>query len=215
MGRSLAQSMVCSFCFFMAEREIWAAIPGLNGKYLASSFGRIKSVYGESLTGKRRTTDTILKPSINCRGYYTIKIILRIDGRCRGKTFKVHRLVALAFHPNPLNKPQINHKDLNQLNNHKDNLEWATAKENTNHAQINGRRPTGIPRTPVGEYPKRYKKVRNIKTGIVYASVYELSKLIKVKPKELRRRLSGERSNNTPYEYIPGEYSLVYQKNAG
>ena len=47
-------------------------------------------------------------------------------------------MVAEAFLPNPDNKPQINHKDGNPLNNHVDNLEWADNFENMRHAQDNG-----------------------------------------------------------------------------
>lgn len=197
----MAESLVPAFLFM--EQEIWLPVPGFDGKYLASSFGRIRSIYSKTKTGKVRLTGTILKPAINCRGYYILKL--------SKKTYKVHRLIALTYHPNPDNKPQVNHKDLDQLNNRADNLEWATAKENTNHAQINGRIPIAKPYVPVGERPKRFKKIMDTKTGDVYDSVEALSLLIGVKPKEIRRRLSGERPNNTVYEYVKGEYSYAYQ----
>lgn len=50
------------------------------------------------------------------------------------KAFNIHRLVAEKYLPNPENKPVINHKDGNKLNNHKDNLEWITHQENSTHA---------------------------------------------------------------------------------
>lgn len=78
-------------------------------------------------------TGRILKPTIGKTGYWVVTI--RPDGR-KGKSYslKLHRLVAKAFIPNLENKPQINHKDGNKLNNHYSNLEWVTPKENVHHA---------------------------------------------------------------------------------
>lgn len=56
----------------------------------------------------------------------------------------VHRVVAIQHKPNPLNLPQVNHKDLNRYNCHGDNLEWCTAKYNTEHSITNGVKKTGV-----------------------------------------------------------------------
>ena len=62
--------------------------------------------------------------------YYQVSIT--VQGK--SKAFKIHRLVAKAFLLNVENKPYVNHKDGNKLNNNLSNLEWCTAKENTLHA---------------------------------------------------------------------------------
>lgn len=70
----------------------------------------------------------------NRDGY--LKITLRLDSNKR-KTFSVHRLVAIAFLENPLNKDTVNHKDGKKTNNHVSNLEWFTRSEQTQHAWDN------------------------------------------------------------------------------
>lgn len=88
-----------------------------------------------------------LKCSPNSRGYATVQIPkeMRTTGR-RGQSYQVHRLVALAFIPNPKNKPCINHKNGIKTDNRIENLEWCTAKENIHHAEKAGltRHPRGV-----------------------------------------------------------------------
>ena len=86
--------------------------------YHISTFGNIKNII----------TNKYLKPTIKS-GYYHITLTNNKFKKC----YKIHRLIALSFIDNPENKTDVNHKDKNKLNNHIDNLEWMTRKENNLH----------------------------------------------------------------------------------
>jgi hypothetical protein len=88
--------------------------------YVVYDFGKIWSKYKEDFV-----TDKIMRD-----GY--IRVQFYKDHK--PKMFNVHRVVAEIFVPNPYNKPFVNHKDGNKQNNHFENLEWVTQKENIKHA---------------------------------------------------------------------------------
>lgn len=90
------------------------------------------SISDEGLV-RNNITGKILRSQIQ-QGY--CHITLTINGK--GKRFRVHRLVAEAFIPNPDNKPYVNHIDGVRSNNKVSNLEWCTPKENTQHAVDTG-----------------------------------------------------------------------------
>ena len=98
--------------------EVWAE--SVVDGYLISNYGFVYS--------KKRSRN--LKMIIKKDGYHTIHV--RHNEKYRNMF--VHRLVALAFIPNPFNKKEVNHIDGNKSNNHVVNLEWCTPSENIKHS---------------------------------------------------------------------------------
>ena len=78
-----------------------------------------------TVDGKVYRNKTLLSTRINTCGYEIVTVY--------GVGYRVHRLVAEAYIPNPENKPEVNHIDGNKLNNHVSNLECVTSKENKIH----------------------------------------------------------------------------------
>ena len=113
-------------------KEIWKDIDGYEGMYQISNLGRVKSLERKDRMG-RLVKEKIIKPKDDKDGYK--RLILYKDGK--GKNYRIHRLVATTFIPNPENKPQVNHKDCNVSNNNVDNLEWVISLENNNHGDHN------------------------------------------------------------------------------
>lgn len=90
------------------------------------------------------------------------------------KNIAIHRLVAKTFIPNPDNKPWVNHKDGNKLNNHVSNLQWTTIKENIKHAF-----DTGLRSTPTGANHWLFGK----KTSIATKAKMSIKKMGELHPK--------------------------------
>ena len=111
----------------------------INGELIVE--WRDTYIYGEqyqvSNTGivRNKITGHILTPQEDNKGYLRVRLSLH-DKKA---TAKVHRLVAIAFIPNPKGKPQVNHIDTDKRNNRVDNLEWVTNGENQIHAYKHGR----------------------------------------------------------------------------
>ena len=127
--------------------EIWKPIPGYEGLYEVSSYGRVKRLERDIICKngvKQHWKEQILKNQ-TYSGYLYV-------GLC-GSYKQVHRLVAKAFISNPEDKPQVNHKDEDKTNNHVDNLEWMTAKENTNYGTRNKRMAKSLSKS-VAQYTR-------------------------------------------------------------
>ena len=123
--------------------EAWADVPGWVGIYQVSNLGRVRS--GTRWVIRPDGTPMIIPGKVHTpklaggAGYKSCQRLYVTFSRCHPirltKTILVNRLVALAFIPNPEDKPEVNHIDGNPLNNCVWNLEWNTKDENMNHAE--------------------------------------------------------------------------------
>ncbi len=154
--------------------EFWMDIPGYEGLYQASTYGRVRSY------PRKCTKGIILKAGKASNGYYTVSL-----GGV--KTVPVHRLVCDTFLPNPENKPCIDHKDTNRLNNRIENLQYVTYAENNSN-------PTTTQKLSL--YHDRLKKTvyAYTKDGVLlgtYKSMKEASRVFGTQSSKISRCARG------------------------
>lgn len=123
------------YYYDIATIDVW------DGRYSITTSGDVIShsvlKHGHNRNGdfSYYTKERVLSVRISPDGY---KVVSLCDGNGTNRTCFIHRLIALAFIPNPNNLPQVNHIDGNKLNNSIENLEWVTSQENVVHSYETG-----------------------------------------------------------------------------
>lgn len=130
-----------------------------------------------------------LKTRINKHGYEEVQ--LSTNGI--RKNYRVHRLVGILFLSNIENKPYINHKDGNKLNNNVDNLEWCTSKENDFHARTHNLKIQNKPIKAINI---------NTKNSLCFESLSECAKYFNTNKGTIHRVLSGKRNKYKDFKFI-------------
>lgn len=147
----------------MDEIEIWKDIINFVHWYMISNFGRVKSLARIIVRNNGRiqnVRERIRKDCIDGKGYHFI--YLTKNGKRTSK--KIARLVAEAFIPNPLNKPEVNHlfgKDDNRATS----LEWVTGSENVRHSLdiLGCKRAKGIKNNAAKLTEQQVREIRLLK----------------------------------------------------
>lgn len=166
-----------------------------NGVVLASFPKYI--IYPDSKVFGKKSNRFLQQQYDKVNGYFEFSLFDYMGVR---KHVKTHRLLALAFLPNPYNKPQINHINGIKTDNRLDNLEWCTSGENTRHAF-----QTGLIIKPKKIFkrkgPGRHKKVIDLENGHVFDSVTEAATAWGLKKSTLVMMLKGNNKNRTTLKY--------------
>lgn len=190
---------ICRGIFIM---EIWKDVIGYEGIYQVSNLGRVKSLSRvvKKWDGHRTINSIILKQSLLV-GYPSVMVSVNNIS----KRIKAHRIVAIAFIPNPENKPCVNHINGIKTDNRVENLEWCTHSENQIHAFKTGLNKVSI--QSKGKFIKRTierfsKPVIDLQTGIFYDSAIEVSITFNINKFTLYGKLNGRDNNNTQFIYV-------------
>jgi len=148
----LSHAPLSETLFKYIQMKNWIDLKNFEGLYQISNLGEVRSI--------RNSKNNILKYGVSGKGYFQVNL-------CRGgycKNHLLHRLLAIHFIPNPQNKPTVNHNNGIKTDNRIENLEWATFKEQMQHAFR-----TGLKKPVMGMIPKSRKltqeKVNEIRSA--------------------------------------------------
>ena len=164
------------------EIEEWKDIPGYDGRYQASSLGRVRNA----------KTKCILRPAINSGGYKHVSL-----GRHNDK--RVHRIIALTFLPNPSNLRDVNHKNGVKTDNCINNLEWVSHADNEIHKVYKLRTP--------GRLLRPMRRVMCLENGKVYESISAACRDLKIKTNHISEACQGKINQTCGYHwrYVDGD----------
>lgn len=185
----------------MDNTELWKPIEQFL--YLeVSSKGRIKRLAHKNK--KERIQSEFAKD----RDGYCRCTVYKLDGTYT--SIPVHRLVAMAFLPNPENKSQVNHKDGNRANNCIENLEWVTPKENVRHSYLYGNRKACkqiTKNTLLTDF--QINEIDNLRK---YYTVNQIAKLFNVEYQSLKNVIHKKKHNQKLDNQQPSLYNSIYQE---
>ena len=180
------------------ENEIWEPVIGFEGHYEVSNYGRVKAlrrtIYRND--GRVRTMKEKILQLLDSHGYKSV--MLCKEGK--GKMYRVHRLVATAFIPNPKGLPIINHKDENKANNSVENLEWCDRHYNLYYRNAIGRM---IETKVVKGYGKKAVLQYELNGTFVkeYPSIDDASRSLNISSCTISLCCSGGHSNAGGYQW--------------
>lgn len=120
--------------------EVWRNVIGYEKYYMISNLGRVKRL--ESLIPNKRWGSMVVQEKLLSFGKTKGYMYCRLSKLGVGKSYLVHRLVAIHFIPNPENKPEVNHLK-GKNDNRVKSIEWSTKKENMKHSISNGLHKSG------------------------------------------------------------------------
>lgn len=157
--------------------EVWKDVKGYEGLYQVSNLGRVKSL-ARILNDGRKWKEKVLKLGKDKDGY--LQVHLYKNGK--PKMFKIYRLVAEAFIPNPDSLPCVNHKDEDKTNNTVENLEWCTHEYNVNYGvslkkRAKTQHETGVQINNKGTSKAVYQYTTNGLILNVYPSIHEVKRI--------------------------------------
>lgn len=179
----------CIFFKYCNEVSKMKFIPGFKNLYSVTEDGR---VFSHIRNRFRKLFD-------DKKGYLTI----RLQTENGTKSYRVHRLVALTYIPNPGNKETVNHKDANKLNNCVSNLEWMSHQENMAHAYSNNLigHTKGKDHHFYGITPSYCKPVYCRQTGEKFESSSHAARNFRLDPSCVNKVLRGEKNHCRGYSF--------------
>ena len=131
------------------KQELMRDIPGYEGKYAITTDGRVWSY----------TDQIFMCPFLHNCGYEIIRLVDKKDFGGT-KNWRIHRLVAMTYIPNPEGKAEVDHINGNRRDNRVENLRWVSSAENKANSKNIGKKFIR-------------SKVRCVETGDVFPSMVQ------------------------------------------